>query len=542
LEDNEGDVDLTTDQLVSLVTKKEEEQRKSSKQMKRIQQEREMIIEILVNRFDNLTKSEILSIVERHRWNVKTASTDLLKQSEQKKKEQIAQLFKSFSEEQIEKTLQENNWQIVDSTKKLEEIRKQKIVELEKKKLEEEQKVVGKEKDTTKIHNFMERSIRLGEELEDEINKANYDLDPEQVFKKDLESKLRFSPNDLPGLPGIVPLSRKIVDEMREKKQKEIEEKEKEMAHKSAPVQRSPQEVSSHVNVEDKIQMVLSVHPDRIDCGHKFKVTWTIESNYTPTPNDWVALYRAEENNSKSYLCYEWNLSSEKKGSLVFTAPLLVGRYKFYYLSNKSYEILSMSNIFSVGPHYDMIATLFVDEKSGNKNVKVNVDQRFGTSQPNAWVGLFEPNQSNNSQYVTYQWMIDAVNNTLLFVVPKSGNWEFRLFLDRNYWGTYVDVKRCLILVPGEDTLELSIVDNQAIVRYMIETVDPYKDSAWIGLFFVDEKNNRQWRRYKNIYLGGSNEIRFKAPQSPGTYHARLFANRYSLLQTSNLITIPSKV
>jgi len=139
---------------------------------------------------------------------------------------------------------------------------------------------------------------------------------------------------------------------------------------------------------------------------------------------------------------------------------------------------------------------------------------------------------------------MSAVNNTLVFPVPKAGKWEFRLFLDRNYWGNYLDVKRCSILVPGQDSLELSVVDNQAIVKYVIETVEPYQDAAWIGLFFVEEKDNRQWRRYKNIYVGGSNEIRFKAPQTAGTYHARLFANRcYDvILQTSNSITIPPKL
>jgi len=64
LEENEGDVDATTDQLVRLVTKKEEEERKVQ-QLRKIQQEREMIIEILVNRFSNLKKDQIISTVEK---------------------------------------------------------------------------------------------------------------------------------------------------------------------------------------------------------------------------------------------------------------------------------------------------------------------------------------------------------------------------------------------------------------------------------------------------------------------------------------------
>jgi len=34
------------------------------------------------------------------------------------------------------------------------------------------------------IHGFMERSVRLGQELEDVIKKANQEFDPEEVFKK----------------------------------------------------------------------------------------------------------------------------------------------------------------------------------------------------------------------------------------------------------------------------------------------------------------------------------------------------------------------
>jgi len=160
--------------------------------------------------------------------DVKTASAELLQQSEKKKKEQIVHLFKSFTEEEIEKILTENNWQVVDSTRKLEEIRKRRTeqkAEQERKKLEEQKHVqkLEKQKEPQKFEEvkrkkeevtpldpcFMERSVRLGEELEEVIKKANQESDPEEVFKKDLESKLRFGPNDLPGLPGIIPLSRK---------------------------------------------------------------------------------------------------------------------------------------------------------------------------------------------------------------------------------------------------------------------------------------------------------------------------------------------
>jgi len=146
LEENEGDVDATTDQLVRLVTKKEEEERKVQ-QLRKIQQEREMIIEILVNRFSNLKKDQIISTVEKHLWNVKTASIELLKQSEKKKKEQIAQLFRSFTDEEIETALTENNWQVLDSTKKLEELRKQRVLQ----KAEKEKKTLEKQKQAQKL-------------------------------------------------------------------------------------------------------------------------------------------------------------------------------------------------------------------------------------------------------------------------------------------------------------------------------------------------------------------------------------------------------
>jgi hypothetical protein len=280
------------------------------------------------------------------------------------------------------------------------------------------------------------------------------------------------------------------------------------------------------------------VEPSVIDAGNNFTVYWSFkDESYTPM-NDWIALYNEKEEDPQKYLYYEWTKSDQRTGSILMKAPLLYGEYKLNYFKNKSYRLLAQSNVFSVGPRYDLNAEVYGEPSS--KKIRVSFAQKSGNDYPNSWIGLYPSPETDNKSFVGFEWLANARRNRYLeFIVPKSGTWFFRLFPDRSY--TYV--AHCSVVLPGTDTLALSFSGVETFVDYDIQTLDPKTDKPWIGLYFTDEKNYRQYRRSQYIYESGKGRIIFKTPIHEGCYHARLFSGNSSVpLLHSNPISVPNAV
>jgi len=296
--------------------------------------------------------------------------------------------------------------------------------------------------------------------------------------------------------------------------------------------------------------VTLTVDKERFDLGDKIEVSWSIESeDRLSSGSDWIALYEKGEQNPKNYLTYEWSGKSQaKQGKVIFATPSIYGEYQFRYLAKRSYTELALSSPVSIGPIFNLNAHLKPNEQEDNqsspKTIQVFCQQVSGASYPNAWIGLFEPNKGNK-EYLTYDWLSSAKSNNLEFAVPKTGEWQLRLFLTRpGFFGSVLDYQKCSVFLGGENQLELSRREKEVVIKYRIETLDPYAESAWIGLFFASETNHRQWRRYKYVYSGGVGEITFKTPQTAGSYEARLLTRNSPdtpLCISKERITIPWK-
>jgi len=226
------------------------------------------------------------------------------------------------------------------------------------------------------------------------------------------------------------------------------------------------------------------------------------------------------------------------EGSIIFKAPE-IGKYFFRYFYNKSYKLGTVSNVVSVGPEFNLTPTL-IDER----RCKVTFSQKTGNFYSNAWIGLFERNEMDNYRYKTYQWLSNATDSSLTFEIPRSGKWEFRLFPNRSLLGPYIHVSSCSFATQGEDKLELSVDpedDKQIEIKCQIATLDLQTDGVWIGVYLVEERNNRQMRRYKSLdhTPDGKSIVKFKKPIHKGKYEVRLFANRsYDVLLRSNSIDV----
>jgi len=246
---------------------------------------------------------------------------------------------------------------------------------------------------------------------------------------------------------------------------------------------------------------------------------------------DWVGLFPVGKPN-KEYYTYEWNAKGEKKGSLVFASPKIFGSYEFRYFSSSSasYQHLARSSPFSVGPQFELIAEL--DAKSNT--IKGKWTQKSGNVYSSAWIGLFQKSQPVNSQYITWEYA-SKPNNEVTFAAPiKPMEYELRFF---PY--SYIDTARSnVVKIEGQDILDARMTPEGLVVSTNIVSVDPYWESAWLGIYLSAENDNREWRRYKKISLR-KEDVPFRAPNVHGVYEVRLFANKtYDTIARSNTFTV----
>jgi DNA-binding protein Fis len=526
LDENEGDIEETTTQLLTIVARQEDEKTTTKEanvkaEEKRMQEEqerrlRELKIQALEEKFEELSEKEVISALEMARWDIKTAHLQLMKVSTEKKKKYLKSLFQSASDEQIDNALATNDWDKVKAAQYLGELLREK----------RNSPVVVKKVS----QNLMERSMVLGQKLEEEItaSHANFERalkeDGMAAFKKDLEHIMKVQARH--GVsPGMAPPLPKQIDELLGKP-KPIEEKD--IPAPLAPVQ----EEKVH---EDKPQdgskfSVTLTAPEIVDIGNTFFVNWSMSVGES-TAYDWIGMFPVDQPN-KQYITYQWRGKTDTtNGKVAFTAPSQYGVYEFRYFVANSYQHVAISNRVRIGPKVELTARL--DEAS--KKFVVSWRQDSGNKYSRAWIGLYEKSQTVNKNFITWEY---ATTPEISFVAPvKPREYEFRFFTN-----SYEDVARSnTVRIEGEDRISASIADGIITVKPHIVSVDPYYDAVWMGIFFTSEADNRQWRRYKYVAEREADVV-FKAPNTPGEYEVRLFASKtYEPIVKSNSFQIVKK-
>jgi len=148
---------------------------------------------------------------------------------------------------------------------------------------------------------------------------------------------------------------------------------------------------------------------------------------------------------------------------------------------------------------------------------------------------LFQKSQPLNTQYLTWEYA-SKPNNEVTFTAPiKPMEYEFRFF---PY--SYIDMARSNVVnIQGNDVLDTHLTpEGLVVVSTNIVSVDPYWESAWLGIYLSAENDNREWRRYKKI-SARKGDVTFRPPRVHGVYEVRLFANKsYDLVARGNPFTI----
>ena len=101
LDENEGDIEETTNQLLEIVAEQElaeQQRRRAQDEEKRLAEEQErrlqdLKIQALREKFDNLTEAEVIHSLSTNGWDIKKALVDVLKVSNDKKVADLKNLF-----------------------------------------------------------------------------------------------------------------------------------------------------------------------------------------------------------------------------------------------------------------------------------------------------------------------------------------------------------------------------------------------------------------------------------------------------------------
>lgn len=507
LDENDGDMEETANQLFEIVAKYEEKKEdKKAKELARRQEEerklRELQIQTLSDRFE-LSEQEVVPIMEKTQWNIKMAVNELSRVSLEKKRKAIRTQFPALTTQEIDAALDINKGNVANALKQLHSQKTEsekkvvKVVKVAPTSLEDLEQQI--ENEITASQMVVKREMEAVRKASDEAAKAQ--------FKSQLENIIATQARKECG-PGIAPPLPRQIDAMLKKERPIVE------------VEESPKlAVATESQVEDTkipddspVSLVLSTKV--VDIGQPIAVEWEVRSGDT-TSYDWIGMYPLKSPTlNKHYLTYQYKGKGDKKGSVTFYAPQYYGEYEFRYFLNGSYESVARSEKLKVGPQIQLEAT------RQQQKIAVKWSKTSGNEYSRAWIGLYLKSEANNKQYITWEYA-NKPNTEVLFDSPiKPDEYEFRFFTN-----SYEDVARSnTIHIEGKDTLVVTVADGMVNVKVNIVTVDPYQASAWVGLYFKEEKDHRQWRRYR-YFKEHKTEIQFKAPATVGIYEARLFAN-----------------
>jgi len=193
-------------------------------------------------------------------------------------------------------------------------------------------------------------------------------------------------------------------------------------------------------------------------------------------------------------------------------------------------------------------------------SIRVEHTQGRAEDVGSAWVGLYEDGAVALNMFTAYYWMTSgeldektevksgdtpkAPARTLKITAPRCGRWVLRAFPFRSSYSpsSYLEVK-----LEGEDYVSMRVDPDTPArlhVTALVSTVDPSSGkNVWVGVYFQDELNRNQYRRYFWLNSLGTSNFECKTPIHKGTYVARLYVvNQSRELAVSTPLVLPDRL
>jgi len=248
-------------------------------------------------------------------------------------------------------------------------------------------------------------------------------------------------------------------------------------------------------------------------------LSWNLKKGEISS-GDWIGLYKVHMDN-RSYI-KTIQLPQGKKSELV-TIPNLTldpGFYEFRFFPYKcGYTYVTKSDQFEV-LNLDKLTVDIV--KVNNRIQKLKVYYQINSRKPSNsdWIALYKKGSENN-YYITYKY-IDTKFDYVEFDAPREIlEYEFRYHSATQY--KYQDLTRSEIInIENTDRVSAEIEGGIITVNWDIHSQEK-TTSDWVGLFRVEELNNKNYVQYKYVDIH-SNATIFALPKEKGTYEVRYFS------------------
>ncbi|KAF2078063.1 hypothetical protein CYY_000614 [Polysphondylium violaceum] len=262
-------------------------------------------------------------------------------------------------------------------------------------------------------------------------------------------------------------------------------------------------------------------------------VNWSLGSKFEPNTAYWIGIYPTHQPKHERYLAFK-SISSAS-GEISFPG-IIPGHYIARLFKDKYTFIQDSKESVKIGIDVNLAVHIIGDEI----NVTFNVSGG-GDNYPiyRDWIGIYSQNQ-RNKKYITTLYA--NTNGSVTFKSPRApGHYEIRYFAHPTKYNE--QAKHSFELVDN-DRIEISTPvasPGEAFrVEYTINTSPP-STSDWVGIFSVDETNNKNYILSKYTNGTGTGEINFTAPTQQGEYEARFFSyskGKYIVHKVSNKITV----
>jgi len=601
LDENEGDIEETTSQLLKIVAKQEEDAKKVAKakadesdKKKKLEQEqrmKELKFQALKDKFEDLTDDQVTSTLTNNDWDIKKALAELYVLSFGKKKKELKDLFQSMTEEEIEMALEENNQDKVRAVKVLTLQREKKRIENQARTMKDAQKRDKRKKskskrkqNTSKQSKEPEKAPHIQAPEPETVHDEESDeeeIEEEKKAPAPFVSKVRENALQQSMIVGEAMEKEIVASHIQIIKEEAVLQKQateevfretleniigKQARNNTLPGMVPPPLPKQIDAILNKTRPVVEIEQVNVSITEKELPQPTHSTSNSSIHDEQKALINLTVKNSVidigNPIVVDWEITSGVSSAWDWIGLFPVGKSNKQYVTYQwSGKQLIKGSLNFIAPNeygeyeFRYFPNGYYEPATRSNSIKVGpqIDLK-GTLDKDANKVIAKWTQSSGNLY-SKCWIglyeKSEPNNSNYLAWEHAGKPSSEVFFDapfkpreyelRFFTNSYVDVARSQpIRIDGKDSISAKYENGNIIVKLDVVTIDPKSESGWLGVYFTHEKDNRQWRRYKyfNTRIG---DCQFKAPRTPGEYQVRMFANKtYDMILESNSFVIPA--
>ncbi|KAK5577760.1 hypothetical protein RB653_002708 [Dictyostelium firmibasis] len=371
---------------------------------------------------------------------------------------------------------------------------------------------------------MLEKAQQEIQELKKKLADGETKFNQETVKKSSDEEELKKQIQELEQQKDL--LRRQILD-LEGVQKPRLEQLEQELKNKELELQ--------NTIISNQIYLVSSLEENSADT---IVVHWNLENKFEEATPYWIGVFPTHQPKNDRYLSFK---HVEGKEGLVSFPSIIPGHYEARLFKDK-YTLIQKSSSVQVGPSVSLSAHVIGDEIS----VTYKVNSESGVNIRD-WIGIYHPSQ-RNKHYI--ESLYASTLGAITFKSPRvPGLYDIRYFLHPTKYNEQAKISfeitdndKIQVISESQSCLTLS-PDQEFKVEYVVNTTPP-SSSDWVGIFPVDETNNKHYIHSKYTSSAASGELTFRAPLKTGDYEARFFSyakGKYIAHKVSNKFSVFSQ-